>query len=76
MVNKSLGRYQVLRLLSKSGTNQVFLGRAIEGGEADYHAVRWIQDSAFEGARRAAWLRTRAGGTSRRSTSTARTSAA
>jgi eukaryotic-like serine/threonine-protein kinase len=53
----SLGRYQVLRSLARAGADQVFLAQTVDARGADYHLVRRIQDSAFEGARRAAWLR-------------------
>src|SRR5689334_21715556 len=53
----SLGRYQILRPLAAAGTDQVFLAETIDPHGLDYHVVRTIQESAREGARRAAWLR-------------------
>jgi serine/threonine-protein kinase len=37
--------------------DEVCLARTVHAQGADYHVIRWIQGSAFEGARRAAWLR-------------------
>jgi serine/threonine-protein kinase len=37
--------------------DEVFLAQTVDARGADYHVVRTIQDSAREGARRAAWLR-------------------
>jgi len=43
--------------LGRRGGDQVFLAQTVDASGAEYHAVRRIPDSAFEGARRAAWLR-------------------
>ncbi|HWO26279.1 MAG TPA: serine/threonine-protein kinase [Kofleriaceae bacterium] len=54
---KSLGKYQVVRLLAQFGDDEAFLARTVETKGAEYHVLRWLPARAFESARRAAWLR-------------------
>jgi hypothetical protein len=56
---KTFGRYRVMGPLTKTAAGERFLAQTFDGGGGggEYHVVRELEYSAFDDARRAAWLR-------------------